>query len=386
MIREYKKSYIVINLILALLLGFLAVNYFALKHTSYLFLFLTLLVPTLFLIIRYGYEGKKRRFTYELFFYIFAYSIVFLLITYFIGFFIGFNKSLYKLDSANLIKNIIPYFLLIILSEVLRYEIVRKGENSRLAQILVTIILILVDLTMFLTLYDLNTGDGQIKYVCSIVLPSLFKNIALLYFAKYAGPYPNMLYRLILDLKLVVLPIFPDFGLYFESIINTILPVLIMLLVYLHISSYRKDEEKIENKKGAKTALKFTGWAVIIFVVLGFNILTSSSFKYGMVSIGSGSMRPEIEKGDVVIYKKINSYDDIVKGQVIAFKKDGRTIVHRVIEIIDIGKNEKIYYTKGDANEKPDGYPISLDQVVGTVKYRYKYIGIPSVVISEMLK
>lgn len=384
MIKKYKKSYLLINIVLAALLVFLTINFFALKQNNYWFLFISIVIPTLILIAILGYEKKKRRFTYELLFYVFVYSIGFLVITYFIGFFIGFNKSIYKLNFANLINNIIPYLFLIIASEIFRYQIVRKGEKSVLAYILVTIILILVDLTLFNTTYDLTTGDGQIKYICAIILPSLFKNITLLYFCIYAGVYPNILYRVLLDLKLVILPIFPDFGLFFECTINTLLPAVMMFLVYLSISFYHKKEENVIQLKSKK--IKNVIWFVIIMVVLTINLLVSSAFKYAIISIGSESMIPKINKGDAVIYEKIDNYNDIKVGQVIVFKKNKKTIVHRVIDIIDVNEKEKVFYTKGDANEKPDGYPILKKQIVGVAKYNIRYIGIPSVLLSELLK
>lgn len=382
--QKYKKSYIIINVILAVLLTFLLVNFFALKHTSFLFLLISLAIPTLILIAILGFEKKKKRFSYEILFYVFGYSIFFLVMTYFIGFFIGFNKNIYKLNINNFLTNIIPYLCLIIASEVFRYQIVRKGEKSVLAHILVTIILILVDLTIFRTTYDLTTGDGQIKYICAIILPSLFKNITLLYFCIYGGPFPNILYRVLLDLKLVVLPIFPDFGLFFDCTINTLLPAAMMFLVYLSISSYHNKEENNVNKKSK--VVRNLIWAAVMIVVLTINLLVSTSFRYSIIAIGSGSMTPNINKGDAVVYEKVKNYNDIKVGEVIVFKKDKKTIVHRVIDIVDLNDTEKVFYTQGDANDKPDGYPILNKQIVGVAKFNIRYIGIPSVLLSELIE
>ena len=104
-----------------------------------------------------------------------------------------------------------------------------------------------------------------------------------------------------------------------------------------------------------------------------------------MLSIGSGSMTPKINKGDAVVYERLSDNNLPKEGQVIVFKKENKTVVHRVIEIVNIGDNEYVYYTKGDANEKPDGYPIEVKDILGTVKYRIRYIGIPSVVLGELI-
>ena len=385
MTKKYKKSQIVINLLLALDFIFLLFNIFVFKQTSYLFCIISILVPFIIIVAMYGYERKKRRYMYELIFYIFAYSILILLLTYIIGIFVGYTKNIYKLDLTNLIHNIIPYLVLIITSELFRYEIVRKGSGSPTSYALITIILIFIDVTMFLTTYNLNLGDEQIKFICSIVLPSIFKNIILLYFAKISGPIPNMIYRIMFDLKLVVLPIFPNFGLYLDSIINCILPVLMYGIVELNIrKDERKNEKHVDVRK--KFIYKYLFIFVLVLITLSFNLLISGKFKYSMVSIGSGSMSPKIEKGDVVVYEKIDKKHMPKIGEILVFKKDHKVVVHRIIEIVDMGNNEYVYYTKGDANDSPDGYPIEYKDMIGKVLFRIKYIGIPSVLIGEGIK
>ena len=110
-IKHYKKSYLIINVILSLLLVFFVTNIFVFKQTSYIFLILSTLIPTVILILLFGYERKSRRFKLELIFYVFAYCALFLLITYMIGLFVGFTRNVYRLNLSNLIHNIIPYFI-----------------------------------------------------------------------------------------------------------------------------------------------------------------------------------------------------------------------------------------------------------------------------------
>ena len=136
MLENLKKSHLIINIILGLLVLFLLINFSTLGKTSYEFLSLAIIIPTALMILVFGYERKSRRFKYELIFYVFVYCALFLLITYMAGLIIGFNKSVYKLNYTNLTHNIIPYIILIISGEVLRYEITRKGDGSLLSFIL----------------------------------------------------------------------------------------------------------------------------------------------------------------------------------------------------------------------------------------------------------
>ena len=384
-IKNYKKSYLIINVILSVLLIFFVANIFIFKQTSFIFLITSILIPTILLILIFGYEKKSRRFKYESLFYVFAYCILFLLITYFIGIFIGFSKNIYKLNFSNLINNIIPYLILIVISEVLRYEISRKGEGSLLSYVLVTAILICVDMSIFLKTYDLSIGDEQIKFICAIVMPSFFKNICLIHFNRNGGIYSSLLYRLLLDLKIFIFPIFPNFGIYWDSVIYTTLPVLMSLIIRLHLKQYKYEyDTRTILKKGALYNYLF--YFILFGLILIINILVSCSFKDNMIAIGSGSMSPKIEKGDAVIYEKFDGKNMPEKEQILVFHKDKKIIVHRIIDVVDINEKEKIYYTKGDNNDSPDGYPIETKDIVGVVKTKIKYIGIPSVLISELIK
>lgn len=383
MLKGYKKSYLIINMLLSVLLVFLITNITFYKHTSYLFCILSLIIPFIIIVAIFGYERKKRRYMYELIFYTFAYSILFIIFTYILGLFIGFTQNVYKFDLNNIVQNVLPYALLIVVSELFRYEIVRKGDGSPSSYIMITLILIIIDMTLFLTTYDLSNGDAQIKYICSIVLPSVFKNVALIYFSKLGGPIPTIIYRFMFDLKLVIVPIFPNFGLYFDSIINCIVPAVLFAISEFHI---RRDDRKRQEHVDVRKHFLHRYLLVVILVIgiISVNILGSGKFKYTMISIGSGSMSPKIEKGDAVIYERYDKNNAPTVGKILVFKKDNKVVVHRIIEIVDTGDN-LIYYTKGDANESPDGYPIEDKDIVGVVVFRIKYVGIPSVIIGEAI-
>ena len=113
--------------------------------------------------------------------------------------------------------------------------------------------------------------------------------------------------------------------------------------------------------------------------------LASGKFKYGMLSIGSGSMTGTINKGDVVIYENKSDKMNPKVGDILLFKKEKKIVVHRIIRKVKVN-DEVIYYTKGDANKKEDGYPITNNDVIGIAKKRIKYLGIPSVALNELTK
>lgn len=381
---KYKKSFIIINIILCLTLFLLLSNLLFLKNTSFMFLNIVSIGTFLVLFLILGYEKKKLRFTYETMFYVFSYPIVYLIITYVIGIFIGFNANVYKLNISTLIHSIIPYIILLISGEILRYEITRKGDGSNLSYVLVTLILILVDSTLFLKSFNLTTGDGQIQYICYIVLASISKNCFLLYISKIGGPYPTIIYRVIMDLKMFILPLFPDFGIYIESVLNVAFPVLLGLIIFKSLEQYKNKE--IDARELKHNIISGTVSLSVMAVAMGILvILVSCKSTYGMMSIGSGSMTGTINKGDAVVYQVISDKHMPKKKDIIVFRKQGKIVVHRVIKVVNVDDMEVIYYTKGDANNKPDGYPLTKKEIIGIVRHRIRYIGMPSVALYELL-
>ncbi len=379
---KFKKSYLLINIVLLVFIFILLLNFFTFKLTSFLFVIPMTLIPFGILALILGYEKKKQRFTYESFFYILVFTILFLIITYLSGLFIGFAKSIYKLNVSNLLNNILPYLILIITSELLRFEIVRKGEGNNLAYVLVTILFILIDSTIYFTTYDISSFDGKIKFVCLIVLPSTFKNILLLYLTKQGGMRPSITYRLLMDLtRVFILPIAPNFGLYFESTIYTILPIMLLLIINASLKKFNnKEQEKITIKH--TYTYKYALLALLLLFTLSINILASCAFKYCLISIGSNSMNPLFYRGDAVIYEKVTDVTKLNIGDIMVFRKEGRRVVHRIIEI-KIIDGEYIFYTKGDNNNAEDGYPIVKEEIDGKYITHIKGLGIISVLLYE---
>ena len=113
-------------------------------------------------------------------------------------------------------------------------------------------------------------------------------------------------------------------------------------------------------------------------------MLISGQFKYSAIVIATESMTGEINKGDLVLYER---YDDqiIVEGQVIVFKKDKSTIIHRVVEI-DVVNGQTRYYTKGDANELRDAGYITDSSIIGVTNIKLSYLGYPTLWIRDLFK
>ena len=155
---------------------------------------------------------------------------------------------------------------------------------------------------------------------------------------------------------------------------------LLPVFVLFRIKTWQKKDRTnpIEREEKQKTGIISYLPAVAITIVLVYFV--SGYFKYYAIAIASNSMSPCFYKGDVVI---INQEDKrIEKGDIIAFKKEGTVIIHRIQQIIKT-KDEYLVYTKGDANRNPDNYKITKDMILGVVKYRIPYVGYPTILLNE---
>lgn len=94
-------------------------------------------------------------------------------------------------------------------------------------------------------------------------------------------------------------------------------------------------------------------------------------------SVLTGSMKPAVPVGSLIISKIPTENRDIKKGQIITFEQpgfEGKFVTHRVHEVVDRG-GTRFFLTKGDANNSPDSWLISYGRVKGVYQRQIAYLG-----------
>lgn len=95
---------------------------------------------------------------------------------------------------------------------------------------------------------------------------------------------------------------------------------------------------------------------------------------YMPMSIMSGSMRPVLEVGDMIICKKAN-VEDIKTDDVITYRAENSILItHRVIDTLEID-GRLVFRTQGDANDLEDDKLVVADQIVGEMLFSVPYGG-----------
>lgn len=344
-----------------------------------LFAFILLMGIITFLVI--GFQKNKSILEKDVIESIFIYILIYYFITYILGLFFGFVRNTYSLSLINIFKNTLPVILLIITQEVFRYIVNTRFKDRNKLLICSCISFIIISNT--LTFSDLIcTSSGITRWVEQLglyVLPSVLTNVFVTYLSTKIGYKSSIIYRLLIEIPLYIIPIFPNFGNYIESVLRVSLPVIFIIWLYKYLEKRKKLDIIIVGKNIPKIIMRLCAFAFCIVIVY----FVSGIFRYKAVVIASGSMEPKVKIGDVLIIDKAGKEKSMNVGDVLAYDSKGKIICHRIVRIIPSGKN--LYYeTKGDANKAPDQILVSKEDIIGVIKVKIGYIGYPSVLLNRI--
>ena len=329
----------------------------------------------------FGFEKDRHRYVKDILLDTTIFLIIFFIIYYLIGILVTFGKTQNYYNLYGIFVVIIPLIISIILKEYLRYMMLCKSDDSKLTTIITVSLFIFLDIATSFRYGDFTTNYNIFIFIARTVLPSISTNIVLSYVTKKVGYKPVIFYSLIVSLYEYLLPIVPNMSQYVYVLIHIILP----LIFFYRVNKFMKksDDEEIERDYYKKRH-KLIGLVPVLIFVLAIVYLFSGYFKYWTIAIASGSMTPNIDKGDLVVINQRIDKQKLEVGQVLAYKNGDIIIVHRINEIV-ISKNGNCYITKGDANNSDDGLLIDEDMIIGIVEYRVPKVGIPTIWLHEFL-
>lgn len=368
--KGYKRLLIFEILIIVILL----LNNFVLSVLGGYFkvLFLALLLILFYFI--FGFEKDRNRYWKTICLEVCIFLLIYFLIYYISGFIFTFYQPINYYTFSSIINIIIPLILSIILKEFLRYQMIKKSEGSDVLIIITYILFIFVDLANLYNIMVFNSAYDTFMFLALYLLPCTSKNILCTYISSKAGYKPCLLYSLVMELYVYLLPLLPNPNQYMYSIFQLISPLILTYRIHLFYKADR--DEYIEAKRYQKKFYSLIPCTIIILILV---YLTSGYFNYHALVIGSGSMVPKILKGDVVIVdKNKNKKENLEIGQIIAVQYQETIIIHRLVKKVKVD-DQYFYYTKGDANENVDSYKISMDMIYGVVEFKIPYIGYPTI-------
>jgi signal peptidase I len=305
-----------------------------------------------------------------------AAAFLFVVIFFLTGIPFGFLFNPYAPSLGIFLSFIIPTAVAVVSSELIR-SYVLSAEYKWSKHILLVALAILEVILYEGFGYGMNFSRFM-DIIALTLFPAFTGNILYHYVSERYGAIPNILYRLITSLYIYLfnsVSAVPDVLL---VVIKLVYPLIFLFFIRL---LYEKQRKTAKKKTGP---LYYTATTLVAVLLIGFVMLVSCQFKFGLLVIGSESMTGSINKGDCVIYERYDG-KEIKEDTVIVFTKFDTVTIHRVVDIEYIN-NETRYYTKGDANESIDiGYITSAD-IIGTVDLKVPYVGYPTILLRGLFE
>lgn len=308
---------------------------------------------------------------------------------------LGFAQNVYLWNWTSLFVVFLPVILATAGEEILRGQLVARGQRSMPAIITTGIVICLIQIIIVLPIYNLHEAKDVFTLIVAVIGPTVLNNILLTYIA-YAYDYRiGIAYRLIMELPTYLLPILPNAGLYLPVIFQIgLIFVLALWLIGIHqakrkneafATSSKSKHKKLttETERKVKRTLKWTTTGVAVVIVVGFVALMSGLFKYHFLAVGSGSMAPNLLRGDMVLVEKSDDYEKMREGDVLVYRYSNVIMVHRIIAVTE-EDGKYTFQTKGDANDSADRWVVNKSDVIGIAKGRIAMFGYPTLWLNEL--
>ena len=326
-------------------------------------------------------EKRKERFSNEILIIIIVSVLLYYSLTFLVGLFWGVYYTPYSKSLLGILRNIVLGLILIISIESIRNTLVRNYAYHKVILILTPFVCMCLELPSLVSFYTNKTTLDILSIFLYSIIPCFTKNLLLTYINYKSTVKLNVLYQVAMIIPTYIVPFLPNLGEFFYIVVNIMYPIVIGLVIYkiVNITDFSIDNSRSLNfsKFGSKAIT-----AVLISFIVIVLYLTSNMFRFTALAIGSNSMKGTINKGDIIIIDKKTK--NINVKDVIAFKEQGVIIVHRIIDINEKLDSQK-YQTKGDANKSADAWKVREQDVVGKVVLRIRWLGLPTVALSELI-
>lgn len=307
-------------------------------------------------------------------------TLFYLIINFMSGLIFGYTSNPYSNKLVPFLTNFWQIVIVIMGIEYTRSYVINENKSNKLFVILFTIVFILLEVNFSKLFSSINNREELFKYVSSTLLPLIFGNILYTYLT-IKGSYKLVyIYRVIVEVTFLLVPILPNFDWFMIGIRGIVVPAIIYL-VLKYSSNYKAVRTRSNGRKKQNPLI----YVPVFSIILIFVLFMAGIFIYEPIAVLSNSMNPVFYRGDVVIYRKVdnNKLKNIKKYNIIVYSKDGQAVVHRVVDKY-IKDGETYFITKGDANISNDLNPVSESQVIGVYQLSIKYIGYPSVWLNQI--
>ena len=311
----------------------------------------------------------------QILFYIGITLIIYIVVYLLSGLFLTYGKNPYFGSFQGLLLNLYSVGLVIACREYVRYKLVNNVfKKDRILICILTVLVFTFQDIALTQVFDNFNLYSVFRMIFADILPSLTKSILFTYIALYTDCIPAIIFELALYLMQWIPPVLPNAPWCFYAVMDIIFPAI--LLIYSIYDINTRDREHIYKYKNVRIIAPRTILPTVVIVVL-IVWFAIGLFPIKPLGIATGSMEPNLHVGDLVLIQKCSA-NDIEKGDIIEYVREGYSITHRVVDKYQDG-GTYYFITKGDNNNREDKEPVEEDRVIGKTIGRIPYLALPTI-------
>lgn len=302
------------------------------------------------------------------------FGIIFVSINIFAGFIFGLGKSPYSHSPIGIITNIVYVGSMLVGREYIRNYLVNSFTNNENFILFISVALLLSLSKFSITQYTkLNDLESLVQFLAEYFVPEFSHNLFATYLVFLGGPVSSIIYLGIIEGFHWLSPILPNLKWIITALIGVLCPIFFLMTFQgIYANETRKIKEREQKKESALS------WIITSIISISIIWFTLGVFPIYPSVIATGSMKPMIKPGDVILVRKVVDIDGInvlKEGDVIQFERDGIFISHRIVEVINDEKEGLQFRTKGDNNSTEDIDLVKPQDIKGTIEHTVPIIG-----------
>lgn len=271
----------------------------------------------------------------------------------------GFGYSPYSREPVDMAQNGLYVATLLAGIEFSRaYLIAASGHRRPLAALSLVSLFFALLLVPADTYSLLQEPESGFEAAGGTFLPAMSYSVAASYLAARGGPMPAIIFRGSIATFNWFSPILPDLEWTTAAFIETVGPLITVLVVR---SLESDDEPTVESPVTQDLSASWIIPSIVLVALLWFN---TGMLGVQPAVVSGVSMEPTMEVGDLALTRPAD-VDSLEVGDIVRFDRGGIPVLHRLVEVEDTPRG-RVFVTQGDSNSTPDD-PILGEQITGRV-------------------
>ena len=382
-INEKKSLYVLMGILGLCILEYTVfdLNIISSKIESFLTLLIFGLISIYIFTQPRAHQKTRDRLVGYYFVWLFVCGIIYLVIYFSCGFLFEFGRNPYKRDAIGILENVLMFGGIIVLKEWIRNFVINKADKKHMLFYGAAIVFLYTAIEVnLLDILSAGTVEEFTIEFSEKIMPAIAINIFLTYVCYIGGYLPAMMYMLVTNIPIWFFDNLPNLEWIVIAVLGIAFPMIALIALMETVNNTaHKRTRRIKTEPTTKNVFL---WIFVGAFCIVISFFTAGLFNTFPTVLVSGSMSPTINRGDVVVIKKVESDDEIYIDDVIIFNAGEFDVVHRVVDIY-YENGVKKYITKGDNNKLTDNLDIEIKNIGGVVIAKIPYIGLPRLMLDS---